>query len=184
MGIENEPTHNVSQTSDQGTEDAWFTPVIYKFQWGKSVTRGCFFAWIFLGLPILIFRILSAKACKQVFELYGNPQDRNSCTFLIAYWTTWIPQIILGIIWVIAIIILFFPWLLFYVVGFVVEILLMIGFTLCGTYDKSKPKAVYRIVDYSGWVGDWQEGYDPYTKRIWNDWSPVRTMCDYNCPMV
>ena len=167
--------------------DAW-TPVIYKFPWGFSFTRGCLFAWFFLHVPYICFCYCNRKACNAVHALCCNPKP-DTPAYCIPMYLTWIPSFILALIWILVTIILFFPWALFYILGIVVDCVLMFiyGITcccMCCQGEEHRSHAVWRSFTCSGWIGEWNEGYDPYTQEIWNQWSPVRTLCDYNFPPV
>lgn len=181
------PFGKVAKDESESIWNDW-TPVIYKFKWGYSATRGCLFAWFFFHTPYLLFSYCCGKACSAVYILCGSPKRDSGWIYLPMY-VSWIPCAILAIIWIIVTIILFFPWLFCYIIGFIVDCILMLiyGITCCFICCKNEDKnyASWRSFTCSGWLGEeWNTGYDPYTEEIWEEWSPIRTLCSYNFPPV
>lgn len=175
------------QDDDKSIWNEW-TPVIYKFTWGYSATRGCLFAWFFFHIPYLLFSYACNKACTAVYILCGRPRRDSGWIYLPMY-VSWIPCAILALIWIIVTIILFFPWLFCYVIGLIIDCILLFiyGITCCFcccSADENKTYARWRMFSCSGWIGEWNTGDDPYTQEIWTEWSPVRTLCSYNFPPV
>mmetsp|Transcript_31570 Transcript_31570/g.54052 ORF Transcript_31570/g.54052 Transcript_31570/m.54052 type:complete len:186 (-) Transcript_31570:76-633(-) len=168
----------------EGSAFRGWTPVIYFFPWGPSVTRGCLFAWFFLTIPYIIFRNCCGAASSAIYSCFGNP-PRGSGTAYIAMYVSWVPIIIFAIIWIIVTFILFFPWLFCYVIGFIVEFIVMIiYYGTCCCCSGEREKATWRAFSCSGWLGERNSDYDPFTKRVWQEWSPCHTLCDYNFPPV
>jgi hypothetical protein len=116
-----------------------------------------------------------AKKCKA---------DTVACQ-IVATFIYLVIYLIVSIISLFLFIICIIIWAILSLIGLIVETILMLVYVISFGYGGTRRKlpAKWRSFNCHHWIeDDWQEGYDPHTAYLWEEWSPFRTMCKWRFP--